>query len=275
MSLSNPSFHLTSVKQIDSRRASVVGIIAASFGADILLNAVSNVSKSVRAVPGTFVTLASNAATRTVEGIVEMHGETVVLDDSNKDKFRSVSSSMYIDEEERLWSIKRTGAGDILIRANNGNEDEELHTMLKSIASCDHNSLNMRHVQGCLDTSEQVRNSIQGGDLTVYHSSRSGQVELGFVVAAIANADGSDNGVAVVNRLDEDVEHISRYAVVAHVKGDDLETDNDFAESAAFSAVASGAITMDMIADYYRKVFIRNPEYFEKFIERFRQQITA
>ncbi|MNG33465.1 hypothetical protein D3C84_1197220 [compost metagenome] len=42
----------------------------------------------------------------------------------------------------------------------------------------------------------------------------------------------------------------------------------EYNESESLMAVASGNISLEMMVEYYRKMFIRSPEYFEKFRQR-------
>lgn len=266
-----PSFNVKKVVQIDSKFARVFGTIRAGATPAQLLQAVANRGDRLAAVAGSFTTLHENGIHRTVEGIVTLHRERVVMNDSNREHFKAVSSSLYLDAEEKLWNIQRTAAGDILIRAQASDEEEILTNMLKSIASSVGNDADSRQLVRQVSECDASRMEIQGGDLVAFVGNNN-MVEMGFVIAAVANADNSDAGLSVVTRAMEDSILIDRNKVVTFVAGDQL----DMPEDEAVKAIASGGrINMDMIADYYRQVFQRDPEYYEKFMERFRSHVFA
>lgn len=271
-SISAPSLNINNVVQIDSKYARVYGTIRSSATPQQLHSAVAARGDRLKAVAGTFVTLHDNKILRTVEGIVTINRERIVLTDTNRDQYKAVSSSMYLDEEEKLWNVQRTAAGDILIRAQASDEEEILSTMLKSIASAGNvASSDTRMLASKVSECDATRQSIQGGDLVSFVGAND-CVEMGFVVAAVANADNTDAGLSVVTRAMEDVALIDRNKVVTFVQGNQLNMPTD----EAVKAIASGGrINMDMIADYYRQVFQRDPQYFEKFMDRFRSHVFA
>lgn len=263
-----PAITVQKVTPINSKYARVTGTIRATASAQQLRQAVSQLGDRLCAVAGTFVKVNKTGMSHTVEGIVTVHQERIALTPEVRDRFKAVSSSMYLDEEEKIWNLKRTPAGDVLIRANVGDEDELLSNMLQSVAS---SSPQSRDVQRQASECDASRASIQGGDLAVYVG-RDEQPVMGFVVAAVANADGTDAGLSMVSRSMEDVELIDRNQVVAFVTGNELELPED----EAVKALASGGrVDMDFIANYYRQVFMRDPAYFEKFMERFNAHVFA
>lgn len=263
-----PSLKLVNVTKINDKYARVTGTIRATASAEQLIASVTRLGDRLQAVAGTFVKVNKTGLHNTVEGIVTVHQERVALTDANSDSFKAVSSSMYLDDEEKIWNLKRTPAGDILIRANTGDEDEVLNGMMKCVAS---NVASDRDLVRQMSDCDASRQSIQGGDLAMFVG-REDKVVMGFVVAAVANADGSDAGLAMVTRSMEDVEMIDRNQVVSFVRGAELELPQD----EAVKALASGGrVDMDFIADYYRRVFMRDPAYFEKFMERFNNHVFA
>lgn len=263
-----PSLKLVNVTKINDKYARITGVIRATATAEQLAASVTRLGDRLQAVASTFVKVNKTGLLNTVEGIVTVHQERVALTGANSDSFKAVSSSMYLDDEEKIWNLKRTPTGDILIRANTGDEDEVLNDMMKSVASSVASDRDLVRQMSDCDASRQ---SIQGGDLAMFVG-QDDKVVMGFVVAAVANADGSDAGLAMVTRSMEDVEMIDRNQVVSFVRGDELELPQD----EAVKALASGGrVDMDFIADYYRRVFMRDPAYFEKFMERFNNHVFA
>ncbi|MNY57844.1 hypothetical protein D3C86_1941080 [compost metagenome] len=107
------------------------------------------------------------------------------------------------------------------------------------------------------------RAAIVGGDLINFVSESSGRVSMGFVVTDVQNEHGVDKGLYVV---DTNGTHgqINREMVTAAIASSEIE----YNESESLMAVASGNISLEMMVEYYRKMFIRSPEYFEKFRQR-------
>jgi hypothetical protein len=93
---------------------------------------------------------------------------------------------------------------------------------------------------------------------------------MAFCVADAKTDSGEDKGLVLVDR-EGNIEHTSRAMVVACVTADNVEHD----EALQLEAVAAGNFSMERIADYYRQVFIRSPEYFQKFWARFQSHNFA
>lgn len=263
-----PAITVQKVTPINEKYARVTGTIRATATAEQLRNAVTRLGDRLCAVAGSFVKVNKTGMAHTVEGIVTVHQERIALTPEIRDNFKAVSSSMYLDEEEKIWNLKRTPAGEILIRAAVGDEDTLLSNMLQSVASSSPQSRDVHRQASECDAS---RASIQGGDLALFVGSE-GTPVMGFVVAAVANADGTDAGLSMVTRSMEDVELIDRNQVVAFVAGSELELQKDDAVKALASG---GRVDMDFIANYYRQVFMRDTAYFEKFMERFNAHVFA
>lgn len=256
-----PNFQVQRVTPIGSRFARVLGTISAKATPDQVMAAVRKLNPHATPVKGSFVSIASNGLTMSLEGIVGVLDERIVLSETNRDSFTAVAANMYMDEEERLWSLKKTDAGDILIKSHANDEMEIMNGLMACVASTN------TGVQEALPASAQLagqRAQIQGGDLMTYVSPTAGHLVMGFAVAAAVNEAGEDQGLVAVSQ-DGTTEQIDRMLVVAYAQGADVESD----DTAELEAVASGRPSMEMIREYYRKVFIRSPAYFEKFWSRF------
>jgi hypothetical protein len=113
-----------------------------------------------------------------------------------------------------------------------------------------------------------ARNEVEGGDLITYVN-HDGRVTMGFALASVYETEESTASVLLVVDRENDMEQIDRNLVVACVKAADIEAD----ETAEFEAVAAGSLSIERIREYYRKMFIRRPEYFEKFWARFTSHV--
>ena len=96
----------------------------------------------------------------------------------------------------------------------------------------------------------------------------SGQVQSGFVVASVS---GEDN-VVVLGVNDEDGEEISRSAVLQR-HDTSAFPDTEFSEQEQVEhtiSISRGAVDVDFLLDYYKKVYRRSPEFYKKFADRVR-----
>jgi hypothetical protein len=255
-----PSFSIQSVTPINKQFARITGTIVAKATGDQVMNAVRNATGSkIIPIKGTFQAIASNSITKSVEGIVGILEQRVVLSDNNRDAYKAVAANMYMDSEEHLWSLRKTDAGDILIKSHASDDLEVMNHLMTCVASNAVGSMEALPASGNLNLE---RAGIEGGDLVSYVNEE-GCVDMAFVVASVD--DGvSDQGLVVVNR-DNNINHIDRNLVVAAIASADIEAD----DTAELEAVAAGNYSMEFIADYYRKMFMRRPDYFAKFWERF------
>jgi len=254
-----PVLHVQRVTPIGSNFARVLGTISAKATPDQIAGAIRKLSSKLTPIAGSFQAVASNGVTQSIEGIVGVIEERIVLSDNNREQFSAIASNMYMDEEERLWSLKKTEAGDILIKSHAGDDLEVMNSLMACVASSDVGY--QESIPASNDLAGQ-RATVEGGDLITYVSPVAGRTVLGFAVASAINEDGSEAGLVVVDREDR-VEQIDRNLVIASFQ--DVEID----ETEELVAVAAGNFSMEMIKDYYRRMFIRRPEYFEKFWSRY------
>ncbi|MNQ34130.1 hypothetical protein D3C85_475810 [compost metagenome] len=261
LAASGPVLNVQSVTPIGSKFARVLGTISATASADQIKAAVKKLSGKLTPVEGSFAALASNGVSLSIEGIVGVVEERIVLDQTNEANFQAVASTnMYMDSEERLWSANKTDAGTVLIKSHANDDIEIMNQLMACVAS------SQVGVQEAEPVSKALRNeraAIVGGDLINFVSESSGRVSMGFVVTDVQNEHGVDKGLYVV---DTNGTHgqINREMVTAAIASSEIE----YNESESLMAVASGNISLEMMVEYYRKMFIRSPEYFEKFRQR-------
>ncbi|MBO6276558.1 MAG: hypothetical protein J6N20_03840 [Pseudomonas sp.] len=259
-----PDIKVQRVTPIGNKFARVLATISATASvAQTQVAAKRDLHHLLTPVPNTFAALASNGVTKTIEFVVGVLEERVVLDQSNATRFAAVASTnMYIDSEEKLWSANKTDAGVVLIKSHAGDDMEIMSALMKCVAST---AVGQQESLPAADAQVRDRNKIEGGDLVTFVSESTGRVDMGFVVAALAGEDGSDRGLFITNQDGSFQGAVDRNLVIATVAGSQLqieETTDDLV------AVASGRPSLEMMLDYYRKVFIRSPEYFAKFRQR-------
>lgn len=259
------NFGMTHAMPAGNNIVRVVGDVSKNISFDELQSSIREQNPRLTAIAGSFVTLNDAKYTATIEGLACIQQESVVLTDMNRDDFKAVASNMYMDEDEKLWSLRRTEAGDILINANAADEYTVMSSLMQSVASAKDPQLSSR-LDSLMSANNEVRDALEGGDLVFYAVAGTSEPAMGFVVCDIQNEAGVDQGLAVVS-INGEEDQISRGQVISAVASQELDCDD---EQDAIEAVAAGNISYEFARDYYKRMFMRSPQYFEAFWSRFK-----
>jgi hypothetical protein len=256
-----PVLNVHSVLPVGSKFARVLGTIVAGATPEQISKAIRNLGGKLLPVPHSFAALSSNGITQSIEGIVGVIEERIVMDHTNEANFESVANTnMYMDSEERLWSANKTDAGTVLIKSHAGDDMEVMNQLMACVAS---SQVAQQEAEPVSRSLRNERSNVEGGDLINYVSESTGRVTMGFVVTDMKGEDGADRGLYVV---DQHGNHgpLNRELVTAAIASSEIEYD----ETESLVAVAAGNVSLEMMIEYYRKMFVRSPEYFEKFRQR-------
>lgn len=221
----------------------------------------------LRPVANSFHSLSKSAYTERFEGVVRVNTQSVPYKDDMAG-FRSFSSNIFMDDEEKMWVLRKTEAGEILVK-NTGIEDHESLKGLMDVVCSGGYSLSSEFKRDVASLST-MQHSVTGGDFVQYISSSSDETKFGFVVAT------AEDGKLVVLSADlafEDGEVVSASAVINKYDTEPFP-DVEFSEQEKMDnavATARGVIDIKFLLDYYRKVFQRSPEFFKQFEARVRQ----
>ncbi len=225
----------------------------------------------LQAVAGSLKIADTGPVSETITGLVSCVRESIAVASSDDMKgFTAVAANMYLDDEERMWTLNTTAAGQLMVRTTGIDDDQALIGLLNAVASSAPTSSENVRLSAIASS---VRAQVEGGKLVSYVN---GNNELGFGVVVATDAD-SDAAVVLPYEKGSDAEQISVNAVT-EVHETPNEVLPDLTEDEQIQiAVASGrgAVDLEMLLDYYRKMFIRNPEYFEEFARRLRSHVFA
>jgi hypothetical protein len=259
------SANLTDVTPISDNMARVAFTVASSAKPADMMKAVAGVAKNAFPVNNSFTVISDNGLTKCMTGIMVTQSERVVLNDTNRDNFKAVAGNLYLDEEESMWNMTRSEAGEIMIRANSADEREVMEQLMKSVAS---STVYATEAKATAQALIGEMNGLEGGDLIHFVNGK------GVATAGVILAEFEDEPSKVVALSSTSLEHemINRNQIIAAVKASEVNYD----EEEAIMSVASTPIhSLDHIADYYRKMFQRDPSYFEKFWQRFTSHVFA
>lgn len=216
------------------------------------------------AVAGSFRTVDEGPLSSVITGVLAFNRESIAIASSEDlQGFTAVASNMFMDVEDRMWNLHKTESGSLLVRSTGIDDDQELVGLLASLSSSPQTSGESRQLSA---TASSVRNRIAGGQYVSFVNANN-MLAQGFVVVTAADSDD----VVVLTDEKAEPEAIKANAITEiHDLGQDAPqvelTEQEQVDVAVASA--AGRITLDMMVDYYRRMFAASPEYFEMFKSR-------
>lgn len=217
-------------------------------------------------VQGSFRSIDKAPYTERIVGVMRINTESVPMEAAKG--FRSVSSNIFMDEEDKMWVLRKTEAGDILVK-NTGIEDHaSLLGMLNVVCHSGHSLSSEFKLSESKVAAMQA--NVQGGSFVQYVSALDSRTKFGFVVAS---AEDEKLLVLPEDKSAEEGEVVDRNAVVSEEDISDapeVELSEQEKMDQAVS-VSRGVVDVSTLLDFYKKVFARSPEYYAKFAERVRK----
>lgn len=211
----------------------------------------------VQAVADTFTVLASDQISDLVTGLI-MPLRVSKPFTEGEEGMRVMAGNMFMDQEENLWKLQKTEAGQLLIRSELDNL-EEIQGMMASLCSGVGAGIVAAN-EAWVQQHYAAVNRIGGGADILYVDPETFAVTAATVIAEIEE---DANSVAIAGA--DGISSITRDLIVCEASFDGL-TDGEEEATAA---------SIDDIADYYRRVFQRRPEYFEEFMSRWRSHFAV
>lgn len=220
----------------------------------------------LRPVAGSFHVLASNKVGDTITGIISANPETVAYDAAEASSFKAVAGNMFMDEEEQLWALRKTEAGDLLVKSRGKDDADIIADLMTSLSSANVGTMAYESVASA-NKDIGVRSGLQGGDFITFVNPQTETVEFGAVVAGTVDENGRDLGDIAVQTSEASGGPVTIDRNMALGKFDEVEYSDD-GLAGTEEATAANAHSLEHIAAYYKRVFQRDPAYFEKFMER-------
>lgn len=216
------------------------------------------------AVACSFLSIDKAPYTERIAGVVRVNTQVAP---ANAPGFRSVSSNIFMDDEEKMWVLRKTEAGDILVKSTGIEDHHSLKGLLDVVCSGGYSlSSEFRAAQTSLS---KMRQSIAGGDFVHYVSQHSADTKFGYVVASdvegkliILPQDGSSeegevvDPAAVVNKVD-----------VADAPEPEMSEQEKMDQAVS---VSRGVVDMSTLLSFYKKVYARSGPYYNELAKRIR-----
>ncbi len=177
----------------------------------------------------------------------------------------ALSANMYMDQSERMWAVRSSESGDVLVRQAAANDNMELIDLIRSVSAASPEMLaaQMPATHSAMLAYENQLSNAQSGDMASYVS-ESGNFEVGFVASRIV-----DNGQTQFMMVSQsgDNSTIDSRQMIAVANGDDIDPS---AFPALDSVSAALGVNVEKLVDYYTKVFSYRPDYLAKLVDRIR-----
>ena len=95
----------------------------------------ARLENQMEAVAGSFVTIERSAFTERITGIVSAIRKAIPVTEENMKGFRATAANMFMDEEQEMWALHKTQAGQILVQTTGIGDDMSLVGLLDSCSS--------------------------------------------------------------------------------------------------------------------------------------------
>lgn len=221
------------------------------------------------AVAGSFHSLEKSAFTERLTGIVSVVRQAISADNGTQG-FRAVASNMFMDDEKDMWVLRKTEAGQILVKTTGIDDDITLVNMLDSV-SCSSAARSNSEFSRMTAQASSVSNNVSGGDFVSYVT-QDNLMAMGYVVASVYDtqdlvvlAHGDDGEGETIKRVAvTEIHDQAEFPVVEESKEEAVET---------VVAAAKGSIDIGYLLAYYKKVYARSPQFYAAFAERLNSHV--
>lgn len=195
----------------------------------------------------------------------------VVPVDSKREGFRCINSTtnMFMDEEESLWTLHQTAAGDVMVMSNGF---DDIVSMSRSLSSVSSDSYHTTDGRNAIESVSAMQRSVEGGDFVAFCDGTT-DLRFGLVVGRIE----STSRVAVLAQDTGEVEEVDDLAIVDGVDSSEVPDPKMTEEDAVNIAVsaARGSANVDHIINYFKRIYGQHPEFFAQLSSRIRSHQFA
>lgn len=252
--------------------ASVTHTTASRENHELVLESLSAaIGSKMRPIEGSFQVLSSNKVGDVITGIITANPETVAYDEAVASNFKAVAGNMFMDDEENMWALRKTEAGDLLVKSRGADDADVISDLMTSLSSAGVGSMSFE-AKAQVQRENGVRSELQGGDFITFVNPQTETVEFGAVVASAFDDNGRQLGtMAVQSSAGGETVILDRNMALAKFADVDYNDEGLVDEQ----TVEANAHSLEEISAYYQRVFQRDPSYFEKFMERWMNHVFA
>lgn len=218
------------------------------------------------AVAGSFRSLEQSMFTQRLTGVVSVVRQAISAESDMKG-FRAVASNMFMDDEKDMWVLRKTAAGQILVKTTGIDDDITLANMLDSVSSVTASSNTGEHNRMVAQAST-VAQTVEAGDFVSYVNADN-MLQHGYVVAGVHESDD----VVILAPGAETEDMVKRVAITEIHEQSEFPAIEESKEEAVETVVAAarGSIDLSFLLDFYKKVYARSPAFYQMFAQRLKQ----
>ena len=208
-----------------------------------------------------------NAPYRTTVRLAMAAANEVIPFQDGMDGFQSVSSNIYMDKNENIWSLRENEAGKVLIRSNSIDDASEIGQLLESCSNVNESTANSRDRQffQAVASAETRHGTNNVGSQDFVTFAHNGELHNGFIVTAMVDEQnlytGQFTAIAFSDNPDQQPVTISGAAVVQNHGVPAYE------EPAAMEVSTS---SVNDLISYYRKIYGHNAKFFREMEKQIR-----
>lgn len=224
----------------------------------------------MEAVAGSFVSLSSGQFQEQIAGVISVVREAMPATKENLKGFRSVSANMFMDEEEKMWVVRKSSAGDLVVKTTGIDDDMSLLKILNQACAGSSSLSSVSDFRQMVAHASAVSDHVTGGDFVSYVN-QNNEIACGFVVATAHDVDTPDVTQAIILPVDGDQEEVVNVKAITEVHPTDsfpeVETTQQEGVDVAVAA-ARGTTSLQTILDYYKRIYARSPKFYAMFASR-------
>lgn len=216
---------------------------------------------NMMAVAGSFQVIESSPYRTLVRGAA-IPTKDVIRYQEGMAGFRSLSKSIYEDDNDNMWSLTTNADGKYLVRANNVDNATEINELMASLCSSPVPGSDNAYFSA-VASAEHSKEEVQSGDFALYL--QKGELRAGIVLASVS-ADGSD-ALAVLAPKEEELDIIDPDQIMTYSSLSSAPELSGLKLTVPehLTAEAGADATVDKLVSFYQKVYGFNRTYWDKF----------
>jgi hypothetical protein len=223
-------------------------------------------------VLGSFSSVDKGPFSERITGVVAAIKESFLADESTMKGFTSLAANMFIDEERDMWVLRKSKAGNLLVKANGVEDALDLINLMEGLCSMSAHGNSAQH-RNLMSQSSVASKSAKGGDFVSYVNAEN-QLAFGFVVASVLEEPGKEAAQSLILPTDAADAEVVDNAAIVDVEDQDSLPEVEMSEQEHMDdavAAARGSSSVQVLLDYYKRVYARRPKFYEQFAARIRQ----
>lgn len=224
----------------------------------------------LEAVAGSFTSLEKGEFQEQITGVVSVVREAMPANKENLKGFKSISANMFMDEEENMWVVRKSAAGDLVVKTTGIDDDMSLVKLLNQACSSTTSLSSVSDHRRMVAHASAVCESVTGGDFVSYVTA-SNTIGYGFVVATAETEEQPEVKQAVVMPVGIGDEEVINTKAITEIHDQEdfpvVELSQQELVDAAVST-SRGESGLQVLLDYYKKVYARSPEFYKQFAAR-------